>query len=170
MMEQAPKPFRPNVGICLFDARGLVFAGRSRSSGPEIVTQGHEWQMPQGGIEPDEEIVAAARRELHEETGIRNVSLLAVTQEWWSYDFPPYHGPAHKLCAFRGQRQKWVAFRFTGALSEIDISRANGLEPPEFSQWDFVPLAALPGMVVPFKRNVYGLVATAFADFASGVI
>ena len=63
------KPYRPNVGIALFSRAGLVWAGKSRSAGPEIVLPGHEWQMPQGGIDPGEDIVAAARRELAEETG-----------------------------------------------------------------------------------------------------
>ena len=70
--------------------------------------------MPQGGIDPGEDIVAAAKRELAEETAITSVSLLAVTQEWWRYDFPPYDGPPHKLSGFRGQEQRWVALRFEG--------------------------------------------------------
>jgi putative (di)nucleoside polyphosphate hydrolase len=76
-------PYRPNVGIAMFNAQGLVFAGRGRAAGPEIVEPGFDWQMPQGGIDPDEDIVAAARRELTEETGASAVSLLSVTQDWW---------------------------------------------------------------------------------------
>lgn len=159
-------PYRPNVGIALFNAQGLVFAGRSRSAGPEVVLPGYEWQMPQGGIDPDEDIVSAARRELEEETGITRADLLAATEDWWSYDFPPYDGPSHKLTAFRGQRQRWVAFRFTGHDSEIDISRPNGDEPPEFSEWRWQALAAMPGLIVPFKRPVYRKVARSFAAFA----
>lgn len=160
-------PYRPNVGIALFNAQGLVFAGRSHSAGPEIVLPGFEWQMPQGGIDPDEDIVAAARRELEEETGITDATFLAVTEEWWSYDFPPYAGPPHKLTAFRGQRQRWVAFRFSGSENGIDIGKPNGKEPPEFSEWRWSPLAAMPGLVVPFKRPVYEKVTQAFAGFAT---
>ena len=160
-------PYRPNVGIALFNAQGLVFAGRSHSAGPEIVLPGFEWQMPQGGIDPDEDIVAAARRELEEETGITDATFLAVTEEWWSYDFPPYAGPPHKLTAFRGQRQRWVAFRFAGDESEVDIGKPNGEEPAEFSEWRWSPLAAMPGLVVPFKRPVYEKVTQAFAGFAT---
>jgi putative (di)nucleoside polyphosphate hydrolase len=90
--------------------------------------------MPQGGIDPDEDIVAAARRELAEETGVTEAEFLAATDEWWSYDFPLYEGPPHRLCAFRGQRQRWVAFRFTGTDDDIDITQPNGDEPAEFSQ------------------------------------
>ena len=160
-------PYRPNVGIALFNAEGLVFAGRSHAAGPERIEPGFEWQMPQGGIEPDEEIVAAARRELAEETRVTSVSLLAATDEWWAYDFPPYDGPPHKLSVFRGQRQRWVAFRFEGPDSEIDVLDPGGPERPEFSEWGWFRLSALPTMVVPFKREVYARVATAFAPYAA---
>lgn len=166
-MTDAPRPYRPNVGIALFNAEGQVFAGRSRGAGPEIVLPGLDWQMPQGGIDPEEEIVAAARRELAEETGVTNAKLLAVTEEWWRYDFPRYDGPPHALCAFRGQRQRWVAFRFTGREAEIDISRPNGDEPPEFSAWGWRALHDMPSLVVPFKRAVYERVAAAFAGCAA---
>ncbi|CAN7664054.1 RNA pyrophosphohydrolase [Bosea sp. LjRoot90] len=162
-------PYRPNVGIVLFNEAGLVFAGRGRSSGPEIVEPGLDWQLPQGGIDEDEDIVAAARRELVEETGIASASLLAVTSEWWSYEFPPYAGPPHKLAAFRGQRQRWVAFRFAGTEAEIDISRPNGDEPAEFSEWAWLPLAAMPDRVVSFKRSTYRKLARSFAEFASPI-
>ena len=163
-------PYRPNVGIALFNAQGLVFAGRSHSAGPEIVERGFDWQMPQGGIDPDEDIVAAARRELAEETGVTRAELLAVTPDWWSYDFPHYDGPPHKLAAFRGQRQRWVAFRFTGSENTMDIGKPNGDEPPEFSEWRCRPLADMPSVVVPFKQPVYEKVAQAFAGFASPVV
>jgi len=159
-------PYRPNVGIALFNAEGLVFAGRGRSSGPEIVEPGFNWQLPQGGIDPDEDIVAAARRELAEETGASSLSLLSVTGDWWAYDFPPYAGPPHRLAAFRGQRQRWVAFRFEGSEAEFDISRPNGDEPAEFSEWAWLPLADMPARVVSFKREIYRKVALAFSPFA----
>lgn len=160
-------PYRPNVGIALFNAAGLVFSGRSHSAGPEIVLPGFDWQMPQGGIDADEDIVTAARRELEEETGVTDAELLAVTEDWWSYDFPPYDGPPHKLTAFRGQRQRWVAFRFTGDETSFDIGKPNGEEPPEFSEWRWRPLNQMPGVVVPFKRPVYERVVAAFAAFAA---
>lgn len=158
-------PYRPNVGIALFNAQGRVFAGRSHSAGPEVILPGFDWQMPQGGIDAGEDIVAAARRELAEETGIEKVSFLAATEEWWAYDFPHYAGPPHRLCAFRGQKQRWVAFRFEGDDSEIDIGRPNGDEPAEFSEWAWLPLDEMPGRIVPFKRPVYERVVAAFMRF-----
>ncbi len=161
------RPYRPNVGIALINEHGLVFAGRAMSSGPEIVEPGCEWQMPQGGIEPDEDIVAAARRELQEETGVTSVRLIASTDVWWRYDFPPYSGPHHKLSPFRGQEQRWVAFRFEGDDSEINVLEPGGTERAEFTAWDWFPLGDMPRLVVSYKRDVYRRVAEAFSPYAA---
>jgi putative (di)nucleoside polyphosphate hydrolase len=161
------RPYRRNVGIALFNAEGLVFAGQPIASGPETLISGEEWQMPQGGLDGDHDIVNAARRELFEETGVRSAKLLAVTQDWWRYEFPPYAGPPHKLSRFRGQEQRWVAFRFEGAETEIDIETPGGGEPAEFYAWRWMKLAALPDLVMTYKRDVYRRVAEAFCGFAA---
>lgn len=167
--DMTDKPYRPNVGVVLFNRDGLVLAGhRFASSGPELIDPATAWQMPQGGIDEGEDVVEAARRELWEETGIRTVSFLAKTDDWWSYDFPPYDGPqTHKLAPFRGQRQKWVAFRHEGSLDEIQMDVDGCVEDPEFDAWGFFPLSVLPRLVVPFRRPVYEKVAVAFAAFAA---
>src|SRR5918995_6608591 len=105
--------YRPNVGIALFNRAGRVLtARRLRDDGPEIVLPGHEWQMPQGGVDPGQDLVSAARRELWEEANVTSASYLTKTAAWVTYDFPPFDGPVHRLSPFRGQRQRWVAFRF----------------------------------------------------------
>ena len=162
-------PYRPNVGIALFNASGLVLiAKRLRDDGPEVIYPGYEWQMPQGGIDANEDPRPAALRELYEETGVTSVAYLGETPGWMAYDYPPYDGPPHRLAAFRGQRQKWFAFRFTGEDGEIDISveRAADGGDPEFGEWRWERLQRLPDLVVPFRRKVYAAVAKEFARFA----
>lgn len=158
--------YRPNVGIALFDARGRVLvARRIGDDGPETISPGHEWQMPQGGIDPDEEPEPAARRELWEETGVRSADVIGAMQEWVAYDFPPYDGPPHRLARFRGQRQLWFAMRFSGEESEIDLGRAADAEP-EFSEWRWERLERVVDLVVPYKRRVYAAVVGAFSTVA----
>jgi putative (di)nucleoside polyphosphate hydrolase len=160
------KPYRPNVGIALFNAAGLVLIGRRfRNDGPEIILPGLEWQMPQGGIDEGEDLRKAAMRELWEETGVSNAAYLGETG-WLTYDFPPYSGPtSHRLAKFRGQRQKWFALRFTGQEEEIDPLTPRSGQPPEFDQWRWERLDLVADLVVPFRRDVYRSVARQFAPF-----
>ncbi|MGO9359246.1 MAG: RNA pyrophosphohydrolase [Xanthobacteraceae bacterium] len=162
----AAKPYRPNVGVALFNVRGeVLIARRFRDDGPEVIYPGLEWQMPQGGIDGAEDPRAAVMRELWEETGVRNAVYLAETG-WIAYDFPPYHGPPHRLSVFSGQRQKWFALRFTGQEDEIDPLSPRGGQPPEFDQWRRERLDRVAVLVVPFRRAVYETVAREFARFA----
>lgn len=159
-------PYRFNVGIALFNDDGRVLiARRLRDDGPEIIYPGHEWQMPQGGVDAGEDTEAAARRELWEETGVVSADLLALTDAWLPYEFPPFAGPAHKLTAFRGQMQRWAAMRFTGRESEIDVTATRNGEEPEFDLWRWERLEAAVDLVVPFKRATYAAVAELFAAY-----
>ena len=164
------RPYRPNVGIALFNTAGRVLIGRRfRDDGPEIILPGLEWQMPQGGIDANENPREAVMRELWEETGVKSADYLGET-DWLSYEFPPYSGPpSHRLAQFRGQRQKWFALRFTGEDREIDVAApAGGAHEPEFVAWRWEKVANLPDLVVPFKRSTYERVVREFSRFAGG--
>jgi putative (di)nucleoside polyphosphate hydrolase len=158
-------PYRPCVGIMLLNRDGRVFIGR-RSDGPEHVDAAHVWQMPQGGIDPDEDPWQAALRELYEETNVRSVERLGETKDWLTYDIPPeIIGRAWKG-KYRGQRQKWYALRFTGKESEIDVAHPGGGHEPEFLAWRWERMENLPALIVPFKREVYEQVVGAFRHLA----
>jgi putative (di)nucleoside polyphosphate hydrolase len=161
------KPYRPNVGIALFNASGHVLIGRRfRDDGPEIIMPGLEWQMPQGGIDPEEDPREAMMRELWEETGVTTADYLGETG-WLTYEFPPYAGPlSHRLAKFRGQRQKWFALRFSGSDDEIDPLTPRNGQPAEFDAWRWEQLGRVADLVVPFRRDVYRTVAQLFAGFA----
>ena len=163
------KPYRPNVGIALFNASGRVLIGRRfRDDGPEIILPGLEWQMPQGGIDEGEDPRQAVMRELWEETGAVSAEQLGET-DWMTYEFPPYDGPpSHRLAKFRGQRQKWFALRFTGNDSEINVANPGGGHKAEFVNWRWEPMQNLPELIVPFKRPVYERVVKEFSALAGG--
>ena len=166
-MTAEAKPYRPNVGIALFNHAGhVLIARRFQDDGPEIILPGLEWQMPQGGIDPNEDPRPAAVRELYEETGVTSVDYLGETAGWLTYEFPPYTGAPHRLSKFRGQRQKWFAFRFIGDAREIIVADIRNDQPQEFDAWRWEPLANVAALVVPFRRAVYQQVAQDFARFS----
>ncbi len=159
--------YRPCVGVALFNPAGYVFIGRRfASAGPEHVDQTYAWQMPQGGIDPGEDPLTAARRELFEETNASSVSLLAEAPHWLAYDLPGDVAGRAWRGRYRGQTQKWFAFRFEGSDDEIDIASPAG-HKPEFDEWRWEKLAATPGLIIPFKRGVYEEVARLFSPFAA---
>ena len=157
-------PYRPCVGVMLLNRDGLVFLGRRRSeAGPEHVADGYAWQMPQGGIDPGEDPYQAALRELYEETSVRSVSLLAEAPDWYAYDLPAFVAGRAWKGRYRGQTQKWFAFRFLGPDSEIDIFRpGGGRHRPEFDAWRWERMDRLSDLIIPFKRPVYEKVVSAF--------
>jgi putative (di)nucleoside polyphosphate hydrolase len=156
MSSPSDLPYRPCVGIMLFNADGKVFVGNRLDQTVE------SWQMPQGGIDKDETPKEAVLRELKEEIGTKKADIIAEMDDWVTYDLPAhlvgiaFHGK------YRGQRQKWFALRFTGKESDIDLTAHD----PEFSSYRWVSLEELPDLIVPFKREIYKSVIAALGQYA----
>jgi putative (di)nucleoside polyphosphate hydrolase len=153
-------PYRPCAGVMLINQGGEVFVGQRLDSTLEA------WQMPQGGIDPGEDAQDAAVRELGEETGIGPdlVELVAEAPDELFYDLPDDLIGKVWSGKWRGQRQRWFLFRFTGADSDVHIDTAH----PEFRAWRWIDPALLPEVIVPFKRQLYRDVLAAFAGHLPG--
>lgn len=153
----AALPYRPGVGIMLLNRGGLVFVARRLDMPSEA------WQMPQGGIDADETPLAAAWREMREEIGTDRATLLAESRDWLNYDLPRELVARLWRGRYRGQRQKWFAFRFMGEDWDIDITATPH---PEFSEWRWAPMAELPALIVSFKRQLYRELVAEFGHLA----
>ncbi len=153
-------PYRDGVGIMLLNAQGKVFVAK------RLDTLAEAWQMPQGGIDADEEPRAAALRELTEETGVPadNVTILAESADWHRYDLPDDLIPIIWKGQYRGQQQKWFVMRLDGDDSLINI---HADDHPEFSEWKWIPMHELPEVIVPFKRELYATLVAEFSKFSS---
>jgi putative (di)nucleoside polyphosphate hydrolase len=166
-MDTEALPYRPCVGIMVINRDGLVWAGhRVSKSINDPESQGRWWQMPQGGIDADEEPKEAALRELEEETGICSVTVLSVSKVWRRYDFEPDHVHLQRGTIYRGQMQRWVAVAFRGEDDEVDIGPKAGVAP-EFTEWRWLPMRQLPELVAAFKRGVYVDVVGEFAHLGA---
>ncbi|KFL25804.1 RNA pyrophosphohydrolase [Devosia sp. 17-2-E-8] len=173
-----PKPIRENmpyrdcVGVAVFNRRGQVFIGRRKpEDDPEDSSEmGAPWQMPQGGIDKGEAPLETAHRELFEETSIRSVRLIAEAPEWIYYDLPDEALGIALKGKYRGQRQRWFAFLFTGDEAEINVLEpGQGQHPAEFNAWRWEELKRMPDIVVEFKHDAYEQVVAAFADIPEQV-
>lgn len=156
-------PYRPNVGAVLFNSDGLVFVAR-RADLPNAEGPAGGWQLPQGGIDDDEDPRGAVLRELAEEIGTDRAEIIGEHPDWLTYDLPPeLVGVAFKG-RFRGQKQRWFALRFLGDDSDI---RLDADPHPEFDAWRWARLAELPALAVDFKRPIYEILARSFSRFAA---
>ena len=156
MLPLNERPYRPCVGIMLLNHVGMVFVGKRIDNVTEA------WQMPQGGIDAGEDPRQAAFRELKEEIGTDHAEVLAESRGWLDYDLPRDLADKVWRGRFRGQTQKWFALRFLGQDSDIDIET----EHPEFNAWRWAPMADLPRLIVPFKRDNYEKVVAEFRHLA----
>lgn len=167
----AALPYRAGVGIMLLNAAAKVWIGRRRTApnAPPPVDPLRLWQMPQGGIDQGETPVAAAWRELLEETGTDRARLLGESAGWLTYDLPPYALQAAFGGRFRGQRQKWFALHFLGTDADFNIDEPVPGVAAEFDAWRWANLDELPQLVVPFKQRYYMTVIDEMRRFVPSV-
>ena len=138
-------PLRLGVGIALLNHENKVFVGK------RIDNPANSWQMPQGGVDKNEDFLRAAKRELEEETGVRTVEVIKELNEWVAYDLPKNLLGKIWQGKYRGQKQKWFIMRFVGNEKEINLKTKN----PEFKDWKWIDINQLLDVVVRFKFDVY---------------
>ena len=138
-------PMRIGVGIVLLNNENKVFVGK-RIDNPSSF-----WQMPQGGVDQNEQMLEAAKRELEEETGITKIILIKELNYWLEYELPKNLIDKIWKGKYKGQKQKWFIMKFTGNRKDINIKTKH----PEFLDWKWIKPSKLPNIVVDFKVNVY---------------
>ncbi len=145
MQSRNKLPLRIGVGVILLNDKNNVFVGK-RIDNPK-----NSWQMPQGGVDENEDFLQAAKRELEEETGVKSVKLIKELDGWFKYDLPEYLLGKIWEGKYRGQKQKWFVMKFLGKSSEINVKTKN----PEFFEWKWIELSKLPNIAVHFKVDIY---------------
>jgi putative (di)nucleoside polyphosphate hydrolase len=138
-------PMRLGVGIILLNDKNNVFVGKRKDN------PGEKWQMPQGGVENGENFITAMKRELLEETNIKNIKIIKEIKQIYEYELPKKLIGVIWKGKFRGQRQKWFIVRFTGNENEINLNTKY----PEFIEWKWIEVDELPNVIVDFKKNLY---------------
>jgi putative (di)nucleoside polyphosphate hydrolase len=144
-MNDTKLPMRSGVGIILLNNKNQVFVGKRKDN------PGDKWQMPQGGVEDGEDFVTAMKRELYEETNIKNIKILKEIKQMYEYELPKNLVGIIWKGKFRGQKQKWFITKFTGNENEIDLNKKQ----PEFIEWKWINIEMLPNVIVEFKKNLY---------------
>ncbi len=144
-MDKRKLPMRSGVGIIVLNNKNKVFVGKRKDN------PGDKWQMPQGGVDTGESYITAMRRELSEETGIKNIKILKEIERIYQYELPDNLVGIIWKGKFRGQKQKWFITRFLGTNNEININTKH----PEFIEWKWIEPKLLPEVIVNFKKDLY---------------
>ena len=144
-MQNQKLPMRTGVGIILLNSENKIFVGKRKDN------PGDKWQMPQGGVDNGEDFHTAMRRELHEETSIKNIKIIKEISKIYEYELPKNLIGIIWKGKFRGQKQKWFIAKFLGNENEINLNTKN----PEFIEWKWIQAELLPKVIVEFKKNLY---------------
>ena len=138
-------PMRTGVGIIILNKKNKVFVGKRKDN------PGNKWQMPQGGVEDGEDFLTAMKRELHEETSIKNINIIKEIEKMYEYKLPKNLIGIIWKGKFSGQKQKWFITKFTGDENEINLNT----EHPEFIEWKWIDIEMLPSVIGEFKKDLY---------------
>ena len=138
-------PLRTGVGIAVLNSQNKVFVGKRKDNPFD------KWQMPQGGVDSNELLLQAMKRELLEETSIKNIKVLKELDQWLEYELPDNLIGKIWKGKYRGQKQKWFVVKFLGNDNEININTKN----PEFIEWKWIDINLLPDLIVLFKKHIY---------------
>ena len=154
-MNKDQLPLRIGVGAIVLNKENKVFVGR------RIDNPINNWQMPQGGANKNEPLLEAMKRELCEETNIKNIKILKKLDQWFQYELPDELLGKIWKGRFRGQKQKWFIVKFLGEDSEININTKN----PEFIEWRWIDFKKLPEVIVYFKKDLYKNLVSNISNF-----
>ena len=146
-------PYRKGVGMMVFNDQKKIFVGKR-------IDNQEAWQMPQGGVDENEDYETAAKRELFEETGIQSIRIIKKSSNEYIYDLPEHLIGKIWKGKYKGQKQEWFLIKFLGPDSEININQKH----PEFNEWKWVNINDLPNLIVSFKKNLYLSVIKEFSN------
>ena len=138
-------PLRTGVGIIVLNKQNKIFVGKRKDN------PGNKWQMPQGGVDEGEDFISAMKRELLEETSIKNIQIIKEIKKIYHYELPENLVGIIWKGKYRGQKQKWFITRFLGKESEINLKTKNA----EFIDWKWIEPKFLPNVIVSFKKDLY---------------
>ena len=148
-------PLRIGVGVILLNNKNEIFVGKRKDNPVD------KWQMPQGGVDKNENFLTAMKRELEEETSIKNIKILKVWDGWFEYELPENLLGIIWKGKFRGQKQKWFIVKFNGNENEINLKT----KIPEFIEWKWIAIDDLLKVIVDFKKNMYEKILVELKNF-----